>query len=139
MEMAMHRTPRLGMKLVSLLALAAALLGALLPAGQMPKLAGPCGKALCECPAEELPVAACSDDACLKQEARPVWTLQPDFQYHNAPTPGLAFHVVFCAQEIPVSADPFALAAALEAAPRASGGFALLESFREIFTPPPRA
>ncbi len=122
------------------LVLMAALLGSLLPAGQMPKLAGPCGKALCECPIPACAALAYAlhENSCHgKNPCARVATLQLNAQC-SAAAPEAAFQLVLTGMDgaartvvVPVfTAQPDEL-------PQGDG-FARIECPRGVFLPPPR-
>ena len=122
------------------LALVATLSVSLLPNGQVPKIAGPCGRSLCNCPLEVervIPDAVCKK--CVEQliPSR-VLTLGPSL-FTGTEAPGLAFQSVFDCAETPLQT-----AVVPQHDDQASGRinavqFSISQTVFEIPTPPPRA
>ncbi|MBI3830728.1 MAG: hypothetical protein HY291_14500 [Planctomycetes bacterium] len=114
------------------LAFAAVGLAALMPAGMIPKLAGPCGQALCECATS--PAAAC----CLSRpEAAPRFVLEPGARQIERVTTNVAFQMVLGAADCAETLAPPVLTSAPVTPPPAD--FAAPPSIAlDILTPPPR-
>lgn len=112
---------------------------AVLPLGQMPKIAGSCGKALCLC-VETAHPSTCHVCPITQEpvKAKARWILV-DSQL-KAGEPGLAFHPVFSALGT-IPADRFICLQTEQTRSNAfdSTAFWLSSTAREIHAPPPRA
>jgi hypothetical protein len=137
------RLGNISARMGSVLALLAALSAVLLPAGQMPKVAGPCGRALCECPAQVVPTSAenvptCHDCSATKNVAvRKVLTLSQT-SVSATESSGLAFQFVFSGMFLPqrnvVTCDSFC-----KKTPACGELFSIAAATFDIDVPPPRA
>ncbi len=117
-----------------------ALLGlALLPNGQLPKMAGPCGRELCNCPPETAPSQE-EDSCCACKSHHPVPRLTlGTISLSAALPPGLAFQTLIDCALLPTQSTLQVAPAPLSAHIRLGKAFALHEFISEIHTPPPRA
>jgi hypothetical protein len=127
-------------RIASGLALIATLGVAVLPNGQLPKVAGPCGRALCFCP-PELPANGNPWSSCQKckpSAARSVLTLGSSV-ISGVELPGAAFQFVFDAGLPP--AVGFRFVASLESNALIPAASVIVPGSlsTEILTPPPRA
>ncbi len=115
------------------------LVSALLPLGQMPKKAGPCGRELCECVVQQPLKTACSERAdCPFRAPEPEWVFDgPTF---SASVPATILITVLSDFKTPelVRAPVLSVQDAACDAPR-SALFYLATITDEISTPPPRA
>jgi hypothetical protein len=119
----------------AMLALCASAFAALLPAGQLPRLAGPCGRSLCECP---VALVAPASDCSMPCHATAPQVLTLSGELLSAGSPGIAFQTITPNLEAPsqsiIPVDP-----TVAAVPLPSDGVNLLVSIaRDIPTPPPR-
>jgi hypothetical protein len=123
----------------TLLALFGAVAMMLLPAGLLPRKAGPCGQNLCLC-APILVQQPASDCACEKtQSQRPEarWVWVTDASLH-APISATVYSVVFNSLELPESVALVSLSAAMPS----DSNYPECQSYStcslEIQTPPPK-
>jgi hypothetical protein len=125
----------------------AALSALLLPAGQMPKVAGPCGRALCYCAPQIEPAPAAlleapkSCEHCpapVRAAVRQALTLsQPIFSATESS--GISFQPVFSGLDLPNRQAALLIIASESAAPASGALFPLATAVLDIDTPPPRA
>ncbi len=121
------------------LALIATLGVALLPAGQLPRLAGRCGRALCNCPLEVVPQSNPSCRTCsVTLQAPRVITLGSS-ELSNVDEPGLAFQLALDAAFLLPESVKFHTEARDSLTLPVAAEFALNLSTFDIPTPPPRA
>jgi len=121
----------------SALALAAALFCAVLPGGFLPKVAGRCGRQLCNCPIE--PLDTCQKCSLAAHTCAPVHLLTFETSISGAEAPGMALQIVFTGLLAPQRLQ-LALVSTERDLPNAARAlFALSEVSPDIATPPPRA
>ena len=120
-------------------ALMAALACSVMPGGWIPKVAGKCGQALCNCAPEPLPSPpACK--SCHVKHAHPAGGLTlVTTAISGAEAPGLAFQVVFSGLVAPDHIVTLGVAALEELASPESHCFTLNSISPDIATPPPKA
>lgn len=135
----MTRCWRIANRICLGLAFLASLALAILPSGQIPKVAGPCGQALCNCPIE-LTVERNFDKHCVSCSKGPVSVVTlVSLAVSGADAPGLAFQLAVGAVEAPSKVNvPIAHANRIERATFCYE-FAVSETSTDIPTPPPRA
>lgn len=127
--------------LTAALALIATLGVSVLPNGQLPKVAGPCGRALCNCAAVDCGIIDTDTLHCKnhrKFSSIRVVTLGASI-FSGVEAPGIAFQAMF---DVAVAPNRYSLlsTATEQTEPRiVSSGFALLASSFELITPPPRS
>jgi len=134
----LNRRRRIANRICLGLALCSSLALAIMPAGQIPKVAGPCGQALCNCPIE-LSFVRNFDGHCVSCSKMPsaVLTLVSSAMT-GADAPGLAFQLAVGAVEAPLKASVLMThESALEHATFCYE-FTLPEINSDIPTPPPR-
>lgn len=121
------------------LALCASLTLAILPCGQMPKVAGPCGQALCNCPIE-LSLGREAQNHCATCYKTPgsVVTLISN-SCSGAYGPGLAFQLAIGAAETTVKAGLPEIATGEMLRSEFNYSIDISEISSDIPTPPPRA
>ena len=121
------------------LALMAALACSVMPGGWIPKVAGKCGQALCNCAPEPLPSpTACT--SCNVKHAHPAGGLTlVTTAISGAEAPGLAFQVVFSGLVAPDHMLILEGTSSEESLSPESRGFTLSSVSSEIATPPPKA
>lgn len=121
---------------VSCFALVAALAAALLPDGYVPKVAGPCGKVLCNCPFSP------DDSETELTQTTPEITSSlrwVECSISGTEAPGTAYQLVLAGVETPIGyASNFESIEQPRIAPM-NAAFSLLNVHAELFTPPPRA
>jgi hypothetical protein len=115
------------------MALCAMLVLALLPSGQIPKIAGPCGRALCNCPIELS--THCSD--CPHARHSNVLTFSST-TIRGADAPGMAFQLAIGAAVTPAKSQIIPIGCESEK-PSFSYAVAVPSFSADIPTPPPRA
>jgi hypothetical protein len=122
-----------------LLAIFAALAFSILPAGLMPKVAGRCGRALCNCaPEPAAEVCSTCHSAATPVSASRVFTLA-ETAINSAEAPGTALQIVFSGVVAPRKLDIVAPSNERDALHPESRAFAMSSVASEIQTPPPRA
>ena len=121
------------------LAFCASLTLAILPCGQMPKVAGPCGQALCNCPIE-LSLGREAQNHCAACPKTPgsVVTLISN-SCSGANGPGLAFQLAIGAAETTVKTGIPEIATGEMLRPDFDYSIDISEISSDIPTPPPRA
>lgn len=119
-----------------IVALAATLVLSLLPAGQAPKIAGPCGKALCHCPAQV--VEECGGGECHLAPVSQVLSFAPALT-PGSEAPAIAWSSVFSAILTPAKIRPPAGVQGTSCEVPDGSAFALSEISLDLSTPPPRA
>lgn len=117
------------------LALIATLAVALLPNGQVPKVSGPCGRALCNCPLEVTSTRNCAN--CAPARPRTELTLGASV-LSCADAPGLAMQYVFDAGLPPRMAVHIVACSATPLRIPARNVRVPASIATEILTPPPR-
>ena len=117
----------------------AALACSVMPGGWIPKVAGKCGQALCNCAPEPLPLpSACK--SCHVKSAHSLGGLTlVTTAISGAEVPGLAFQVVFSGLVAPDKMVILNAMSSEELASPESRGFTLSSVSSEIATPPPKA
>lgn len=143
---------RLRFQIACGLALTGALAAGLLPGGFLPKIAGPCGRELCDCPIQSRADFARSNDSHAAQStrgcgghcaaahvasARGLTFVSTNIS--NADAPGVALQLVYSGMLAPSHIQIQGGRAAHRGLRPCSRNFALLSVSREIHTPPPRA
>jgi hypothetical protein len=122
-----------------IVALVGCLVSALLPMGQMPKLAGPCGRELCECVVQQPQNKKCDGrEDCPFRAPEVEWVFEgPTFSASVPPTILITVVTEFKMPALIAAPEVAAQKDALEA-PQ-SPLFALASVTDDIATPPPRA
>jgi hypothetical protein len=117
--------------------IAATLALVLLPAGQLPRIAGPCGKALCECPADVQTHSACKAQDHSEDAPKQVLTFGPSM--FSSEAPGWVLQDVFSGLLVPQTIN-IDLQEINQPDSIAVSKFSTLPSHpAEVSEPPPRA
>lgn len=135
----MIRNRLIWIRRVTGLALLAALISSVLPAGLMPKVAGRCGRVLCSCaPDTDVQPAQCKTCRIQHHSSHNLLSLV-ETEISGAETPGIAFFEVFSGALAPYEpAIPPATDRSEWVSPDCAA-FAVLSVSFDIPTPPPKA